>query len=108
MSEKFGTSVIIIVLIMVVGSVGNVQAALVGQWKLDETSGTIAHDSSGNGHHATLMGGLSFDKSSVGGIEGRALKLDGIDDGLVTADSFCRGSDSFTIALWFNPKKTQT
>jgi hypothetical protein len=46
---------------------GVVNAGLVGHWELDETSGTIVHDSSGNGHHGTLLGGLSFDSNSVGG-----------------------------------------
>ncbi len=81
-------------------------AFLEAHWKLDETIGTEAKDSSGNGFHATLIGGLSFDKDSVRGVESGALNMDGSNNGIVTPDSFCRGSDSFSIALWFNPKAT--
>jgi len=106
MKEKF-MLLLVFAGVVVIGSASYAAGAtLQAHWKLDETTGITAMDSTGNGYHATLMGGLSFDKSSAEGIEGRALNLDGIDDGIVTADSFCRGSDSFTIALWFNPKKT--
>jgi hypothetical protein len=36
-------------------------AALVGQWNFTETSGTVAHDSSGSGIDGTLAGGATFD-----------------------------------------------
>jgi hypothetical protein len=39
-------------------------SSLVGYWKLDETSGVTATDSSGYGHHGTLTGGASW---STGG-----------------------------------------
>lgn len=32
----------------------------VGYWRLDETSGTIAHDSSGNGNNGTITGGVTL------------------------------------------------
>jgi hypothetical protein len=32
------------------------ESATIGQWNLDETSGRIAHDSSGNGHDGSLYG----------------------------------------------------
>ncbi len=54
---------------------GNPGGSLVGWWKLDEGSGTITEDASGNGNHGTLTngpawitgkknGGISFDGSN--------------------------------------------
>ena len=42
--------------ILLLGLVSNVSAELVGQWKLDEGSGTIATDATGNGHDGELIG----------------------------------------------------
>ncbi len=50
---------------------------LVGWWKLGETSGKTAADSSAQKHDGTLEGGLSFDAQSVPGRSGRALKFNG-------------------------------
>ena len=55
-----------------------VQAALVGHWKLDESSGTIAYDSSGNGYTGTLQN-MSGTEWSSGEIDG-AITLDGSND----------------------------
>ena len=49
---------------------------LVAWWKLDDGSGNIAVDSSGNGHNGTLLG----DTSWVDGIDGAALAFDGDGD----------------------------
>ena len=93
----------LIVSVMTMCAAANMaNAELVGYWMLDEISGTIASDASGNGHDARLMGGLSFDSNSVPGIIGEALALDGRDDYLV-AESLSLPTNAFTIALWFNP-----
>src|SRR6266516_4685924 len=47
-------------------------SGLVGEWKLDEPNGTIAHDTWVNHFDATVFGGAAF----VGGKLGNALKLD--------------------------------
>lgn len=52
-------------------------AALVGYWKLDETTGTTASDSSGNGRNGTLMDGPTWDADGV--LDG-AIGLDGLND----------------------------
>lgn len=79
-----------------------VEAALIAHWKLDETKGYRASDSSGNGKHAALSSQLSFDSSSVPGILGKALHLaDG--DSWMTAQTVSVPIDAFTIALWFRP-----
>ncbi|HUV67925.1 MAG TPA: LamG-like jellyroll fold domain-containing protein, partial [Sedimentisphaerales bacterium] len=46
--------------------------SLVGWWRLDETSGTTARDSSGNGNDGTLHGNPQWDAGMIGG----ALHLD--------------------------------
>ncbi|MEN6308588.1 MAG: S8 family serine peptidase [Anaerohalosphaeraceae bacterium] len=48
------------------------------RWNLNESSGTIATDSSGNNYHGTLM--HMDDTDWVNGIDGNALDFDGIDD----------------------------
>lgn len=53
---------------------------IVGRWKLDETSGPTAFDSSGNAYDLTLLNGASFVPDS-GPMSGRAsLSLDGNND----------------------------
>jgi nitroreductase len=51
-------------------------ADIVGYWNLDEGSGIIAQDSSGNGNTATLVNGPTW----TGGVLNSALSFDGIDD----------------------------
>lgn len=58
------------ILLMASGIFGHVmvgQAALVAHYKFDETTGTTALDSSGNGYHATINGGVSFVVDSAAG-----------------------------------------
>jgi len=55
---------------------GNAGADLVAHWSLDDGSGTVAHDFSGNGYDGTLMGGPQW----VAGQRGGALEFDGSDD----------------------------
>ncbi len=70
---------------------------LVGWWKLDESSGTLAADSSGNGHDGTLLNGPTWTTGPVAG----ALNLDGSDDQVTIADaSDLRISGDITIAFW--------
>ena len=53
----------------------NVEGSPVGHWKFDETSGTDAYDSSGNGHTGTVVGA-----TWVSGVSGNALSFDGTND----------------------------
>jgi len=78
---------------------GTAQADLVGLWRLDETSGTIAHDSSGNGHDGILVGDPIWGAGKIGG----SLEFDGTDD-LVELGTFDVVGPGITIAAWFNPK----
>ncbi|RKY10123.1 MAG: hypothetical protein DRP66_00455 [Planctomycetota bacterium] len=78
----------------------NPVAGLVGWWKLDETSGTTANDSSGNDNHGTLKN-MSGDEWTGGVIDG-ALEFDGNNDS-VLAPSMAVPETAFTFALWFKP-----
>lgn len=70
--------------------------ALVGQWRLDETSGTSAADSSGHGQAATLTGGATWTSGHLGG----ALSLDGSTGSAGTAGPVVQTDQSFSISAW--------
>ncbi|MHC4434155.1 MAG: LamG domain-containing protein [Planctomycetota bacterium] len=74
---------------------------LVGWWKLDETSGRTAGDSSKNKRRGTLKEELSFDEGSVEGKIGKALKFGG-EDGLVEIAKYkgIVGTKPRTVAAW--------
>lgn len=72
---------------------------LQGHWKLDESSGTSAADSSGNGNTGTTSGSPTW---TTGQIDG-GLSFDGTDDCIVipyTADLELSTGESITIAGW--------
>ena len=75
---------------------------LVGWWKFDETSGTIAHDASGNGNDGTLKGDPIW---VVGKIAG-ALQLDGDGDYVDVGSVGISGTDPRTIAGWARASTT--
>ena len=75
---------------------------LVGFWKLDESSGTTAADSSGNDNHGTLRNFVT--PTWTGGTVGGALEFDGVDAMVevpvsASIDSIA-ANDTFTIAAW--------
>jgi hypothetical protein len=74
---------------------------LVGWWRFDEASGKRAADSSKQGHHGTLEGGLSFDTHSAPGRIGQAIKFDG-QDGCIRATGYkgVTGPGPRTVAVW--------
>jgi concanavalin A-like lectin/glucanase superfamily protein len=84
-------------------STGLVNAAptngLVAYWKLDEESGTVATDSSGNGKTGTLFNGPTFTSGKFGG----ALNFDGVSD-YVKASLTQTGP--FSVSLWVKTNKT--
>lgn len=71
-------------------------AALIGQWRLDETSGTTAADSSGADHPATITGGTSWGDGWVDG----GLTLDGTSGSGNTASPVLRTDQAFTVTAW--------
>ena len=79
----------------------------IGYWTLDETSGTIAADSSGKGMVGTLMNGLSFNDDSISGQVGNALDLDGNNDYIDLPNGFSDFTKGCTISLWVYPTAVQ-
>ena len=80
---------------------------LIGWWKLDEVSGTNAADASPQGHRGTLLGGLCFEKNSVPGRIGNALKLNG-GDGFLQTTGFkgLVGPQARTVTAWIKTTST--
>ncbi|HDS84919.1 MAG TPA: hypothetical protein ENN97_06990 [Phycisphaerales bacterium] len=78
-----------------------------GYWKLDETSGTTAYDSTINGNHGQLKGDLAFETDSIPGKFGRALVFDGQDD-YIEIPSLNFSSNTVTITAWVRPDSVQT
>ncbi|MEN8908261.1 MAG: family 43 glycosylhydrolase [Clostridiales bacterium] len=73
-------------------------------YKLNESSGTIAEDSSGNGNAGILKGGASW----VHGIGGNCLKLDGIDGHLIMPDNILQDIDDITISSFMKLDSSAT
>jgi hypothetical protein len=73
----------------------NTSAELVAHWGFDEGSGSVVHDTSGNGHHGTINGTPQW----VPGVVGGALHFDG-STYVVVADDIGE-FETFSIALWF-------
>ncbi|NCC22878.1 MAG: hypothetical protein EOM26_10525 [Alphaproteobacteria bacterium] len=67
-----------------------------GWWKFDETTGTVASDSSGNVNDGALNGG----PGRVTGFAGGALQFDGTDDYVDIAAGPNIAGNSFTISAW--------
>ncbi len=73
--------------------------SLIGWWKLDETSGTIAQNSSGNGYDGTLQGNPQWTAGQIGG----ALAFDGTDDYVdLPIGSLISSLTDSTFAAWVN------
>ncbi|WP_442510845.1 Ig-like domain-containing protein [Novipirellula sp. SH528] len=71
--------------------------ALLGYWNLNESSGALAADSSGNANDATLVGEPVWNS----GVVGSGLQFDGIDDFADAGmDASVVGKDGFTVAAW--------
>jgi hypothetical protein len=71
--------------------------SVIGVWALDEGTGSVAVDSSGNGNHGTVTGGASWTAGSLG----QALSLDGVDDGVEVSDADTLNPPThLTMAAW--------
>ncbi|HEY8301469.1 MAG TPA: LamG-like jellyroll fold domain-containing protein [Jatrophihabitans sp.] len=68
----------------------------VGSWPLDEGSGDLAHDASGNEHDATLVGGPSW----VVGTSGTALQFDSSTQYAETRGPVVDTVGNFTVSAW--------
>ncbi len=80
---------------------------LMGWWKFDDTAGTVVADSSKHGRKGELLGEMRFDKNSVDGRIGKALKLDGGDDLVrITDYKGVTGTGPRTISVWIKTGAT--
>ncbi len=76
----------------------DITTGLVGWWKLDETSGTSATDSSGSNNTGTLANGPVWTKQ--GTIAG-TLKFDGVDDKVEVPNATSLGiTGAMTLSAW--------
>ena len=73
----------------------DITTSLVGHWKFDETSGTVASDSSGNNKTGTLTNGPTWTTGKINS----ALNFDGTDDYVNLGNMNVSGS-GITIAAW--------
>ena len=76
----------------------NIVPYLVAYWRLDETSGTVAHEESRE-NHATLNNGPVWTEGKING----ALSFDGVDDYLDCGDADALGPEQMTLSMWLRP-----
>lgn len=78
-----------------------------GHWSLDETSGTVAADSTPFGRDGALINGVTPGDS---GVRQQAASFDGIDDEITVDDSMneLNSEDAISIAAWIKPNSTDT
>ena len=72
-------------------------ANLVAHYQLDESSGTIAADASGNGNNGSVAGGATWTSGRLDG----GLDLDGVNDA-VQLPALNLNSNTVTLAAWIN------
>lgn len=102
MKKKIGAILLVVALALALGlvpaaSVGaNPTPAIQGLWHFDETMGTTAADSSGNGNDGTLVG----DTAWVAGKFGNALSFDGAGDRVEVARDASLEPSNVTVECW--------
>ena len=97
--------------ILIAGITSSAYADLVGHWRLDEGSGTIVSDSSGNGNDGTITTNANMaDPTWITGVSGGALEFHGDTSAYSTANYVDCGNDAslnitgpISIALWIRP-----
>ena len=83
---------------------------VVARYKLNEGTGRIAHDSTGNGHDGSLFGAanwISGDSHAEVGRRKSAIQFDGSHYAKVESPPKFTSGD-FTISLWLNPVRSET
>ena len=74
-------------------------------YKFDDTSGTIATDSSNYNNYGVLTN-ISFSSNSITGVTGNALSFDGNDDYVEASSNVQYYGNAFTMSLWFKTTGT--
>jgi hypothetical protein len=84
-----------------------ISSGLVGWWPLDEGTGTVAHDISGQGNNGTWSGTPSSPSGSyyaTGKLASAAGYFNGIDNSLtIGTQPIYEFTGPFTISMWINP-----
>ena len=84
-------------------AVGTLAASnLLAWWKLDETSGVTAVDSSGQGHDGTLKNSTSFALNAATGKFGGGFKGDNSNDYIAVNHHVSLNPSTFTLSTWVN------
>ena len=86
--------------VLMLGASDVARAELIGHWTLDETSGTMAVDSSGRGHHGTYVNSPGL---NTPGVFGTGMDSSG---GYMEADlgaDLPVEAEERTLAVWVNP-----
>jgi len=90
--------------ILVIVTISDASATLIGHWKLDENNGLTTIDSSGYGNDGMLIGA-----TWTAGKSGSALDFDGVDDYVLCAERVGTGPgtypevlmpETFTVSCW--------
>ena len=84
--------------VLVLSLAGSASAQLMVHYKLDETSGNTAFDSSGKGNNGAITGTPAWVAGQVGG----AMEFSGDDYIVIPAANFGIRSDAGSIAFWMN------
>ena len=80
-----------------IAEAADVDSSLVGWWRFDEGSGTVARDSSGKGSEAMLLGSPTWGTATR---HRGIIVLDGTDDH-VSIDGTPFKLPHYTVAIWF-------
>jgi type II secretory pathway pseudopilin PulG len=80
----------------------------VGYWRLDETSGTTAKDSSGNGNNGTYSGGVTLNQQSILSDGNAAATFDGSSGYVEIPYNASLNPPIFSIEAWVKPTTTGT
>jgi YD repeat-containing protein len=73
----------------------------VGYWRLGETSGTTASDSSGNGNNGTYLNGVSLGAAgAIPDIADKAASFDGVDDYVQVPNSAALNPTRVSVEAW--------
>lgn len=78
-------------------------SGLMARWRLDETSGTVAHDSAAAGNGAVYVGGPTLGASSTNTANGTAVEFNGTSQYVTAGKSLLNGISRFTISAWVRP-----
>ena len=94
----------VLLAVMLAGAAGAASPP-VGDWRMNEGSGTVLVDSSASGNNGTIFGNPTW----VAGQHGQAIHFDGTGDYATVPDSASLDiSSAITMAAWVKPEKTAT